>query len=187
MRVSEALALETHHFINGGRTIVVEQQVEKNAPRIVQYLKTDAAKREVDLHPDVAEYLHKYMTGKMGLLIHTAIGTPHLNGNLDTRWLTPRLKQMGLDERGMGWHAFKRFRKTWLRGQRCLEDINNFWMAHRPQTMSELYSHLHEETGLRLDEAERVAYGFTLPASNKPSVVPIVPKLHQNKAEEKAA
>jgi len=38
-------------------------------------------------------------------------------------------------------------------------------MAHRPQTMSELYSHLHEELQLRLDEAERVGYGFDLPAS----------------------
>jgi hypothetical protein len=62
----------------------------------------------------------------------------------------------------MRWHAFKRFRKTWLRGQRCLEDINNFWMAHRPQTMSELYSHLHEELEMRLDEAARVGYGFVL-------------------------
>jgi integrase len=187
MRVSEALALETRHFTNNGRTIIVDQQVEKNAPRIVKHLKTDAAKREIDLHPDVAEYLRKYMLGKTGLLFHTASGTPHLNGNLEARWLTPRLEQMGLDEKGMGWHAFKRFRKTWLRGQRCLEDINNFWMAHKPKTMSELYSHLHEELLLRLDEAERVGYGFVLPASKEGSVVPNVPKLHQSRAEEKAA
>src|SRR5215469_12344165 len=64
MRVSEALAVETRHFINSGRTIVVEQQVEKNVARIVQYLKTDAAWREVDLHPDIAEYVRRYMTGK---------------------------------------------------------------------------------------------------------------------------
>ena len=160
IRISEALALETRHFVNGGRTIVVEQQVEKNAPRIVQHLKTDAAKREIDLHSDVAEFLRAYTAEKTGLLFHTANGTPYLNGNLEARWLTPRLREMGLDEKGMGFHAFKRFRKTWLRGQRCLEDINNFWMAHRPQTMSELYSHLHEELQLRLDEAERVGYGF---------------------------
>jgi hypothetical protein len=52
------------------------------------------------------------------------------------------------------WHSFKRSRKTWLRGARCLEDLNNFWMAHKPQTMSELYSHLHEELEMRLEEAE---------------------------------
>jgi hypothetical protein len=87
----------------------------------------------------------------------------------------------------MGWHSFKRFRKTWLRGSRCLEDINNFWMGHKPQTMSEVYSHLHEELQLRLDEAERVGYGFTLPASDVGSAVPIVPKLQQNNAGQKAA
>jgi hypothetical protein len=59
-------------------------------------------------------------------------------------------------------------------------------MAHAPQTMSELYSHLHEELQLRLDEAERVGYGFILPLSDA-SVVPSVPKVHQNSAEEKAA
>jgi hypothetical protein len=102
------------------------------------------------------------MTGNRELLFHTENGTPYLNGNLKPRWLTPRLQKMGLEPKGIGWHAFRRFRKTWLRGQRCLEDINNFWMAHRPQTMSELYSHLHEELHLRLDEAERIGYGFVL-------------------------
>jgi hypothetical protein len=36
-------------------------------------------------------------------------------------------------------------------------------MAHKPETMSEIYSHLHEELKLRLDETERVEYGFDLP------------------------
>jgi hypothetical protein len=93
---------------------------------------------------------------------------------------------MGVDEKGMGWHAFKRFRKTWLRGQRCLEDINNFWMAHKPQTMSEVYSHLHEEVEMRLDEAARVGYGFVLPATEL-SVVPNVPKLQEKTVIEIAA
>ena len=72
------------------------------------------------------------------------------------------------------------------RGQRCLEDINNFWMAHKPTTMSELYSHLHEEVEMRLAEAERVGYGFVLSPSNA-SVGPNGPKLHQIRAVEKVA
>jgi integrase len=183
MRISEALALEAKHFISNGRTIAVEQQVEKDTPRIVRHLKTDAARREIDLHSDIADYLRKYTNSKMGLLFKTSKKTPHLNGNLEARWLTPRLEKMGLNEKGMGWHAFKRFRKTWLRSQRCLEDINNFWMAHKPQTMSELYSHVHEELKLRLDEAERVGYGFALPEG---SVIPMIPNLHET-AEEVAA
>jgi hypothetical protein len=39
MRISEALALEVRHFTNQGRTIAVEQQVEKNALRVVYHLK----------------------------------------------------------------------------------------------------------------------------------------------------
>jgi integrase len=184
MRVSEALALETRHFINGGRTIKVDQQVAKDCPRIVKYLKTSAAKREIDLHPDVAEFLQRYTAGKTGLLFRTAPGTPHLYNNLEDRWLTPRLAKMGLEEEGMGWHSFKRFRKTWLRGVRCLEDLNNFWMAHKPQTMSELYSHLHEELELRLEEVERVGYGFNLP---KDFVAPNAPKISSTKSEVEIA
>jgi integrase len=57
MRISEALALETRHFINDGRTIKVEQQVEEDAPLVAKYLKSDAAYREIDLHSAIAEFL----------------------------------------------------------------------------------------------------------------------------------
>ena len=89
MRISEALALETRHLINGGRTIKVEQQVDKDCSRIVKYLKTSAAKREIDLHPDVAEFLQRYTVGKTGLLFHTERGTPHLYGNLEAAGYAP--------------------------------------------------------------------------------------------------
>ena len=167
------------------RTIKVEQQVEKDRPQIVKYLNTNASKREIDLHPDVAEYLRQYIAAKSGLLFQTANGTPHLYGNLAERWFTPRLIKMEVDEKGMGWHSFKRFRKTWLRGARCLEDINNFWMAHKPKTMSELYSHLHEELQLRLEEAERVGYGFIIPKTV--DVVPNVPRFSERESIEIAA
>jgi hypothetical protein len=75
---------------------------------------------------------------------------------------------MGLDEPGMGWHAFRRFRKTWLRGKRCQEDINIFWMGHKPNTMSELYSRMDEELEQRLHEAEIVGVGFEIPACVAP-------------------
>ena len=91
---------------------------------IKQVVKSLKAANGEPVHPDVSEFLQRYMSGKIGLLFSTAKGTPHLYSNLEDRWLTPRLAKMGLDERGMGWHSFKRFRKTWLRGRRCLEDIN---------------------------------------------------------------
>ena len=163
MRISEALALESKHFVNNCLTIQVYQQVDRDHPRIVKYVKTDAGFREVDLCTAVGEYLQAYINRKDGLLFETRNGTPYLHNNLEQRWLTPRLEAMGIDERGMGFHAFRRFRKTWLRGKQVQEDINNFWMGHAPETMSETYSRLDLELDLRLTEAESMGVGFTVP------------------------
>jgi integrase len=168
MRISEALALEAKHFVNDGRTIEVRQQVHRKKPVIVKYLKTDAACRDIDLSKQIAEYLQEFISDKDGLLFETRNGTPYLHHNLEDRWLTSRLSAMGLDENGMGFHAFRRFRKTWLRGKRCQEDINNFWMGHKPKTMSELYSRMDEELELRLQEAETVGVGFEILAHVAP-------------------
>jgi integrase len=170
MRISEALALEVRHFINNGRTIVVEQQVMKDCPRIKKKLKTDASFRQIDLHPNVANYLRKLVLVKSGLILHTEKGTPYLYGNLADDWLDPRLAKLGLYEAGMGWHSFKRFRNTWLRSQRCYEDLRKFWLAHKPKEMGELYSALKEDLPTRLAEAERVGCGFSLPKEHVPSV-----------------
>jgi integrase len=176
MRISEALTLETKHFVNDGRTIQVCQQVDRERPRIVQYLKTDAGSREVDLSTQVAEYLRSFINGKDGLLFETRNGTPYLHSSLHERWLTPRLDAMKIDEKGMGFHAFRRFRKTWLRGERCQEDINNFWMGHQPETMSELYSRMEFELERRLGEAEKIGVGFTVPSSEIAPNAPSAPR-----------
>jgi integrase len=188
MRISEALGLETKHITNHGRTIEVRQQVERDTPRIIACLKTNAAYRDVDLHPDVAEFLQRYIGDKPGLLFATRNGTPHLHNNIEDRWLTERLKAMGLDEPGMGWHAFRRFRKTWLRGKRCQEDINIFWMGHKPKTTSEIYSHLFEEIDMRLAEAEAAGFGFDLPKNpfEKAVVAPIAPRFKTEVFQEVA-
>ena len=106
LRISEALALEARHFINGGLTIKVEQQVDKDCPQILDYVKTDASYREIDLHPDVAAYLRPFVIGKSGLILHTENNTPYLYGNLAEEWLDPKLAKLGLYEEGLGWHGF---------------------------------------------------------------------------------
>jgi integrase len=181
MRISEALALETKHFINDGRTIVVEQQVDRMCPRIVPYVKTDASYRQVDLHTDVANYLRPYVSRKTGLVFHTKNRTPHLYGNLAEDWLDPLLAKLGLEEEGLGWHAFRRYRNSWLRSKRCLEDILMHWMAHKPETMSENYSSLKENLVKRWEEVENAGYGFSLPAD----VVPNVPKISMPESSRK--
>ena len=176
MRISEALALESKHFVNNCRTIQVYQQVDRDHPRIVEYVKTDAGFREVDLYTSVGEYLQGFISRKDGLLFETRNGTPYVHNNLEQRWLTPRLEAMGSDERGMGFHASRRFRKTWLRGKRVQEDINNFWMGHVPETMSETYSRLDLELDLRLVEAESMGAPF------RPSqLLQVAPRFRKNR------
>jgi hypothetical protein len=76
----------------------------------------------------------------------------------------------------MGFHTFRRFRKTWLRAERCQEDFNNFWMGLQPETMSEPYSRMEFELERRLDEAERVGVGFTVPTVE---VAPSAPRISE--------
>ncbi len=56
-----------------------------------------------------------------------------------------------------------------MRGMRVQEDINNFWMGHAPETMSETYSRLDLELDFRLTEAESMDVGFIVPP------IPIAP------------
>jgi hypothetical protein len=65
-----------------------------------------------------------------------------------------------------------------------LEDIDNYGMAPWPKTMSEMYSHLHEELDVRLAEAESVGYGFDLP---KTVVAPNAPKKSTAKSDSEIA
>ena len=125
---------------------------------------------------------------KDGLLFKTRNGTPHLHGSLEARWLTERLKVMGLDEPGMGWHAFCRFRKTWLRGKRCQEDINNFWMGYKPKTMAELYSRMNQRTRthLSLDKDTPIPRKVRPPELGKVVELPQVGGLH-HRYERRAA
>jgi integrase len=171
LRISEALALESKHFIHGGRSILVEQQVDKDCPRIVHYLKTDAAFREVDLHSEIAAYMRAYVSHKTGLIFHTQRGTPYLYHNIETRWLDPILTAVGLGE--MSWHSFRRFRNSWLRARRCQEDHRMHWLGHQPREMGEIYSALKKDLAARWEEVDRCGYGFSLPKD----VVPNVPRI----------
>ena len=58
-----------------------------------------------------------------------------------------------------------------------------FLMAYKPKTMSEVYSYLHEELEIRLVEAERVGYGFTIPKL----VAPGAPKVSTSESLQIAA
>jgi integrase len=192
LRISEALAVEARHFRNGFRTIRIEQQVNRFG-KIVPYTKTDAGIREIDLHSDIAAFVAGHFGGHDGLLFPSQEGTPRLAGNVDRRQLEPTLRKVMaaiqkvepeevIIPKGVRFHAFRRFRITWLRNQRAQDDILNFWTAHKPKTMTELYSKLKEDLQARSDEGERVGYGFDLP-TEEPEVAPSVPRIQEGVTE----
>jgi integrase len=157
LRIGEALALEVKHVLNGGRTLRIEQQVNRFGA-VTPLLKTKAGGREVDLAPDVVGLLKLYVTGRGGLLFPTRNGTARHPGNT----------QRELEKHTVnGFHAFRRFRNTHLRYMNCQPDILIFWMGHKPESMSELYSKLAFMRRERFAEAERCGLGFRIAASHR--------------------
>jgi len=65
MRIAEVLALDIDRHISPDRTTMhVRAQVKGN--KIVNYLKTDAAYRDVDLCPEAAELLKSFIGDRTG-------------------------------------------------------------------------------------------------------------------------
>jgi hypothetical protein len=62
----------------------------------------------------------------------------------------------------VGFHAFRRFRLTWLRKSGTPKDLERFWMGHAPAEVGDLYSKLKDDVAFRQEWAERVGLGFEL-------------------------
>jgi integrase len=74
--------------------ISIEQKARRG--RVETWLKTINAKRQVDLHPEVAKLLKDLIgTRKSGLLFETKSGKPLLLSNILRRHLHPALKKLG--------------------------------------------------------------------------------------------
>jgi len=157
MRIAEILGLEVRHIVNNGRTLVVEQSVDRFGR--LSGLKTRAAKRNVDVNKAAGDYLFAFIDGKSGLLLKTKKGTPLRAGNLRGRWLDERLD-------GYGFHSFRRFRITHLEAMRAHGHLTKVWAGHSlgNDITSEYAKSLEENLPLRLEEAERVGTGFAVPA-----------------------
>jgi len=189
MRIAEVLALDIDkHITSDCRVIKVGGQVKGN--KIVSYLKTDAAHRVVDLCPEVAELLKKYIGNRSGLLFPSKTGkTPMSYSNVRRRslhpGLHPQLVKMGLYTPGAAMHCFRRFRSAVLKKYGCPEDLRKFWLVHENRDMSDEYAEqILEDIERRQEIAARVGIGFEIP---EPSFVPNVPKMPELRAIAVAA
>jgi integrase len=124
LRAGELLGLEVRHF--DGTSVKVEPAVWRGK---VQNPKTPNARRVANLHPDVAALLKAFIGNcTTGFIFRASSGHPLSQTNLLKREFHPILDALGIAKRGF--HAFRRFRITYLRQQHCPDGLVKFWLGH---------------------------------------------------------
>jgi integrase len=164
LRAGELLGLEVRHF--DGSSLKVEQSVWRSD---AQAPKTRNSYRVVDLHPDVVKLLSDLIgSRRSGYIFSTSNGKPLGQSNILRRSLHPVLTRLGIER--CGFHAFRRFRNTYLRNYTsCPNGLRNFWLGWSDKDMSDHYEKIREDAAFRREVVERVGIGFEIP---KPAIVP---------------
>lgn len=187
LRLGEALGITISKdtILDDCTRIVIKQKVWRN--EIQGFLKTKNGDREVDLHPSVATLLTKFIGNRTsGLLFQTKGGKPLCQTNLLKRYLHPAL--LGDAKKGIkgitgvkaGFHAFRRFRNTYLRNYTaCPEGVYKFWMGHAGKDMSERYDKIKANVPFRIQKAQEAGIGFDLPL-----IAPSAPNFVEEIGEE---
>jgi hypothetical protein len=175
LRAGEALGLAIgKHISSDCRTLNIRQKAKGGL--IQPYLKTKNGVRDVDLCSNLAAMLRDFIgTRTSGLLFQTCTGAQLLQSNTLQDSLHPILDAMK-HAKG-GFNIFRRFRRTHLDKFDCPDALKHFWSGHAQTHVSERYVKLLEDRDYRLEWAERIAMGFTLPASiGQPGLLHIVRK-----------
>jgi integrase len=130
----------------------------------LQSPKTKAAVREIDMTESVTAVLRGFIGDRRsGLLFKTKTGRALGQSNIVRRHLHPLLRSLGVPQ--TGFHAFRRFRATWLRKQGALEDLVKLWLGHAETSITDGYSKIKNDAAFRQRETERVGIGFEIPQS----------------------
>ena len=175
LRVGEASGLEIDkHVSEDFKTLHIRQKVRRG--KVELFLKTDAGCRDVDLCNALAGSLKSFVGSRTsGFLFRNRRGNPLSQTNLLRRGLHPALIELGQPK--AGFHAFRRYRATWLRKTRTPEDLIRFWLGHADETVTDGYSKLREDVQYRKEVTEQVGLGFEFSAGSS-DVVPNVPSSH---------
>jgi integrase len=168
LRVGEALALQVEDI--GDQVVRVSKTLWNGK---LQTPKTKNAYRDVDLHSSLTVVVAAFIdTRKTGFLF--ASPTRHISNTL-RHSLHPILKSLGREV--CGFHAFRRFRNTYLRKKRVPDGLIQFWMGHAAGSMTDNYDRVREDVEFRRFTAEQVGLGFTPPEARKP-VAPSAPQVN---------
>jgi len=161
LRAGEVLGLEIGKHISADcRTLFIRQSVwEGNT----QDPKTKNAHRDVDLCPLLANALRSFIGDRSeGFLFINQRNRPLLQTNILKRGLHPLLTRLCIPR--MGFHAFRRFRATFLTKSRVPDSLVRFWLGHSNKSITDEYVKLFEEMDYRKGVADSIGLGFELPA-----------------------
>jgi integrase len=152
LRIGEALALrigpsETSSYFSDA-AVTVRTSLWR---RREQDPKTISAFRTVEIVGPAAKRIAEFAKDRSGFLFGNGL-PPSESAFRD------RLNKTSVP----GFHAFRRFRTTWLRKNRSPEDLVRFWLGHSSQTITDGYSKLSEDVEYRREVAEKVGVGFDL-------------------------
>jgi integrase len=165
-RISEALALEIgKHFSTDCSTIYIRQQRSKKRGTIIPYAKTDAGKRDIDLHPSLAAMIRHFIGNRTsGFLFETSEGTMFCPRNITRDSLHPILEKMGRYAPGSAFNIFRRFREAVLLKSETRQMLINHWIGHADAEMGTRYGkQLLADVAWRQEWAEKAGIGFQLP------------------------
>ena len=161
LRIGEALALRPTDFGPDCRVLHVRRSIWRGQE---QQPKTANALRAVDIPEVLGRELRNFVGGVNGYLFATAQGRPLQQRNV--------LRVLHSVKR-VGFHAFRRFRLTWLRKNAVPKDLERFWMGHAAEEVGDLYSKLKEDVAFRQEWAERIGLGFELVHNDPQNVLPM--------------
>jgi integrase len=191
MRIGEVLGLEIgKHFADDFSTVLVRQKV-RNC-KLEDYLKTDNAYRDIDLHSSVVKMLKEFIGSRTsGFLFASRNGKPLSDSSILKRHLHPCLKELGWSDprtgdETAGNHAFRRFRNTLLRKSHVPDDLTQFWLGHAGKSMTDEYSQIRDDVKYRKMVAEQMGIGFALPAQTR-SIAPNAPNCTEIRGVESFA
>lgn len=116
--------------------------------------KTESGTREIDLHPDINEFLKRSDLPTSGPLFQNSRG-----GSIRLMTAYDQLEDVGITE---GFHAFRRFRATHLESQNVPRSLTRFWLGHAGQSITDRYIKIGQDLETRQDWAKKAGYGFQL-------------------------
>jgi integrase len=164
LRIGESLALRigrqdgVSHWNPEESTLVIRTSIWRGRE---QRPKTPSAERTVDLPESANNYLKEFASDKTGAKAGDKTGFLFGNGRCAVE-STLRAELAKTPLARCGFHSLRRFRTTWLRKQRALDDLVRFWLGHSNKTVTDSYSKLKEDVEFRKAETERIGLGFSL-------------------------